>query len=82
MLIYLEIGIIGNALTEEKTQEGGRESWEHVLQTVCLDGAIRTLRVHKLVVEGDEAPLECLKLFKRVFRDESRVEVALKFDGK
>ena len=80
-ITYLEIGVIGNALPEEKTQEGGREAREHVLQTVRLDGAMGTLGVHELVVERDEAPLERLKLFKRVFRDEARVEVGLELDG-
>ena len=37
--------------------------------------------VYELVVEGDKASLECLKLFKRVFRDKSRVEFGLELDG-
>ena len=52
-----------------------------MLQTVSLDRAMRAFRVHKLVIEGDKAPLECLKLFKSVFRYESRVEVGLELDG-
>lgn len=37
--------------------------------------------VYELVVEGDKATLERLKLFKRVFRDKSRVKIGLELDG-
>ena len=52
-----------------------------MLQTIGLNRAISAFTVYELVVEGDEASLERLKLFKRVFRDESRVEVSLKLYG-
>ena len=53
-----------------------------MLQTVSFDRAMSAFIVYELVVEGDKASLERLKLFKRVFRDKSRVEISLKLDGK
>ena len=37
--------------------------------------------VYELVVEGDKATLERLKLFKCVFSDKSRVKIGLELDG-